>query len=97
ALFTAGAQVDHLMRVAGELGLRDAVLETGRTVLVASIGPVCSEALHRHGLAPDLEPEHPKMGHLVVAVARHFGRRVAAGPVSGGPEPVVAARPAAGP
>ncbi len=74
-LFTAGAQADHVMRVAEELGLRDAVLEAGRGLLVASVGPVCSGALRRHGLAPDLEPEHPKMGHLVVAVAQHFGRR----------------------
>ena len=75
ALFTAGAQVDHVMGVAEELGLRDAVLDAARALLVASIGPVCSQALRRHGLPPDLEPEHPKMGHLVVAVARHFGRR----------------------
>jgi len=73
-LFTAGAQVDHVMRVADELQLREAVLEAGREVAVASVGPVCSAALRRHGLPPDLEPEHPKMGHLVVAVAHHFGQ-----------------------
>lgn len=39
-----------------------------------TVGPVCSAALRRHGLPPDLEPDHPKMGHLVVAVAHHFGR-----------------------
>jgi uroporphyrinogen-III synthase len=72
ALFTAGAQVDHVMRVAEELGLRGAVLEAAGGLLVASVGPVCSGALRRHGLAPDLEPEHPKMGHLVVAVADRF-------------------------
>ena len=27
-------------------------------------------ALRRHGLPVDIEPEHPKMGHLVVAAAR---------------------------
>jgi hypothetical protein len=46
------------------------VLERARLTIVASIGPVCSEALRRHGLPVDLEPEHPKMGHLVVAVAQ---------------------------
>jgi uroporphyrinogen-III synthase len=30
---------------------------------------VCSEALRAEGLEPDLEPEHPKMGHLVKAAA----------------------------
>ncbi len=75
ALFTAGAQVDHILRVAAELGLREAVLDAGRGLLVASIGPTCSAALRRHGLPPDLEPEHPKMGHLVVATAQRFERR----------------------
>ena len=55
---------------AGELGLADALVDRARLMIVASIGPVCSEALRRHGLPVDLEPEHPKMGHLVVAVAR---------------------------
>jgi uroporphyrinogen-III synthase len=39
-------------------------------VLIASIGPVCSEALGENGLRADMEPEHPKMGHLVADVAR---------------------------
>ncbi|MGZ6576634.1 MAG: uroporphyrinogen-III synthase [Solirubrobacteraceae bacterium] len=55
------------MRTARELGLADAVLARAqRVVVVASIGPVCSDALRRHGITVDLEPEHPKMGHLVV-------------------------------
>jgi uroporphyrinogen-III synthase len=37
--------------------------------VVASIGPVCTEALRAEGLEPDLEPEHSKMGHLVKAAA----------------------------
>jgi uroporphyrinogen-III synthase len=67
ALFTSATQVEHLFRVAGAAGgpLRSAL---GRLV-VASIGPVCSEALRRQGVEPDLEPEHPKMGHLVRAAA----------------------------
>ena len=69
-LFTSRRQVEHVIGTAGELGLEDAVLERTRLMIVASIGPVCSEALRHHGLPVDLEPEHPKMGHLVVAVAR---------------------------
>jgi uroporphyrinogen-III synthase len=69
-LFTSRRQVEHVMITAGELGLADAVLDRTRLMIVASIGPVCSEALRRHRLPVDLEPEHPKMGHLVVAVAR---------------------------
>ena len=41
----------------------------GRVVL-ASIGPICSEALREQGLSIDIEPEHPKMGYLVSAVAK---------------------------
>lgn len=64
ALFTSATQVDHLARVhGGQL----APLFDG--VMVASIGPICSDALRRHGLAPDLEPGHPKMGRLVRAAA----------------------------
>jgi uroporphyrinogen-III synthase len=70
-LFTSRRQVEHVMRTARELGLADAVLARARRlVVVASIGPVCSDALRRHGLPVDLEPEHSKMGQLVVALAR---------------------------
>ena len=69
-LFTSRRQVEHVMMTARGLGLADAVVDRARRMVVASIGPVCSEALRRHGLPVDLEPEHPKMGHLVVAVAR---------------------------
>jgi hypothetical protein len=50
------------MRKARELGLADPVLDRARrlvVVVVASIGPVCTDALRRHGLPVDLEPEHP--------------------------------------
>jgi uroporphyrinogen-III synthase len=69
-LFTSRRQVEHVIMTAGELGLEDAVVNRAQLMIVGSIGPVCSEALRRHGLPVDLEPEHPKMGHLVVAVAR---------------------------
>jgi uroporphyrinogen-III synthase len=69
-LFTSRRQVEHVIMTAGELGLAEALVDRARLMLVASIGPVCSEALRRHDLPVDLEPEHPKMGHLVVAVAR---------------------------
>jgi uroporphyrinogen-III synthase len=69
-LFTSRRQVEHVMMTARELGLAEAVIDRAQRMIVASIGPVCSEALRRQGLPVDLEPEHPKMGHLVVAVAR---------------------------
>jgi uroporphyrinogen-III synthase len=68
ALFTSATQVYHLFQVAGDNAdrLRDAL----GAVLIASIGPVCSEALREHGVEPDLEPRHSKMGQLVGEVAR---------------------------
>ena len=37
-----------------------------------SVGPTTSETLREHGLQVDIEPEHPKMGHLVAAVAARW-------------------------
>jgi uroporphyrinogen-III synthase len=68
-VFTSARQVDHVMETATRLGRSDDVLRAVRQTLFASIGPVCSEAMQAHGLPIDLEPEHPKMGHLVGAVA----------------------------
>ena len=69
ALFTSRAQVEHAFDLAAEEGVADAVRDALRGGVVASIGPVCSEALRAEGIAPDLEPEHGKMGHLVKAAA----------------------------
>ncbi|TMA99362.1 MAG: uroporphyrinogen-III synthase, partial [Deltaproteobacteria bacterium] len=65
-VFTNGAQVEHLFRVADDAGALRAGL--GRAV-VASVGPVCSEVLEAHGVHPDLEASPPKMGPLVALVA----------------------------
>jgi uroporphyrinogen-III synthase len=67
-LFTSATQVYHLFQVAA--GDAERLRLAFASVLIASIGPVCSEALHDHGLMPDLEPAHPKMGQLVTEVAR---------------------------
>jgi uroporphyrinogen-III synthase len=75
ALFTSATQVDHVAQVARELGLEEALVGAAQSVLIASIGPICNDALRRHGLPVDIEPEHPKMGQLVAAVARE-GRRL---------------------
>jgi uroporphyrinogen-III synthase len=37
-------------------------------MVVASVGPLTTEALSAAGLRPDIEPEHPKLGHLMVAL-----------------------------
>lgn len=71
ALFTNATQVDHMFHVAVEEKLDPSLRQAFSRVLIASIGPVCSEALEHFGLKADLEPEHPKMGHLMAALGRH--------------------------
>jgi len=68
ALFTSATQVYHLFQVAG--GDADELRSGFGRALIASIGPICSEALREHGLEPDLEPKPAKMGQLVREAAR---------------------------
>jgi len=71
AIFTAALQIEHVLSVAQEIGMGAAVRRALRSdVVVASVGPVTSEALERHGIATDISPGHPKLGHLILAVAR---------------------------
>ena len=65
ALFTTSVQVVHLWQIAREMHCEDAVRLGLSRAVVASIGPTTSEELRRHGLVPDLEASHPKIGLLV--------------------------------
>ncbi|HEX2474492.1 MAG TPA: uroporphyrinogen decarboxylase family protein, partial [Lacipirellulaceae bacterium] len=65
ALFTSGNQVLNLLKLADDLGVTDELREAFRSVVVSSIGPTTSEMLRSQNLPVDLEPSHPKMGHLV--------------------------------
>jgi len=65
ALFTTSVQIDHLLRVAREMELDQAVMKGLSRLVIASVGPTTTEALATHGLNADLEPSHPKMGFLV--------------------------------
>src|SRR5262249_45878626 len=78
ALFTSATQVDHVMQIATELRLDTALRTAARGIVVASIGPVGAEALRRHGLPIDIDPPHPRMGHLVATVAQHSRTLLAA-------------------
>jgi uroporphyrinogen-III synthase len=65
AIFTTSVQIVHLMQMAETMGRSDAVRDGLRRMVVASIGPTCTDALRSHGLGVDLEATHPKMGFLV--------------------------------
>lgn len=68
--FTAAQQVAHLLEVAAAEGREDGLRAAlARSVIVASVGPTTTEAIKAHGLPVDIEPEHPKMGHLVLALS----------------------------
>jgi uroporphyrinogen-III synthase len=69
-LFTTATQADHLLKIAGELKLGNELRRAFLRMLVASIGPTTSEHLRELGIAPDLEPSHPKMGYLVNEAAQ---------------------------
>ena len=73
ALFTTSMQVIHLLRIAAEMNLEEAVRKAFARILVGSIGPVTSEELRVHGIPADFEPTHPKMGFLVNEMAQRSG------------------------
>jgi len=64
-LFTNAAQVDHVVRLASENGLKERLLDAVQRCVVCSVGPTSTEALLAQGITVNLEPEHPKMGALV--------------------------------
>jgi uroporphyrinogen-III synthase len=71
-LFTTQVQVRHVFEVANRGGRAEALSSALREhVLIGSVGPTVTEALRERGLAADVVPKHPKMGHLVVALAEH--------------------------
>jgi uroporphyrinogen-III synthase len=67
-VFTSASQVLNFFSVAErsarEAKLRDALNAT----CIASIGPVCSDALRRHGIKIDIEASPPKLGPLLEAL-----------------------------
>ena len=73
AMFTTSIQIEHLMRVAGELGLEAGARAGLSKLRIASIGPTTSEALEEFGFHPAMEPSHPKMGILVREAAEAAG------------------------
>lgn len=65
-LVTSAHQVVNLLRMAERLDLVDSMREGLRGTVIASIGPTTTQMLEECEIHVDLEPSHPKMGHLVV-------------------------------
>lgn len=71
--FTSQIQARHLFQIAESIGQATALLESlNKQTVVASIGPTCSTALRALGIEPRIEPEHPKMGPMMMAIANYF-------------------------
>jgi uroporphyrinogen-III synthase len=73
AVFTSASQVRNLFELADRLGKRGLAGHLNKT-LVASIGPVCSAALHERGVNVALEASPPKLGPLVSALDTALSR-----------------------
>ncbi|MDB4988319.1 MAG: putative transcriptional regulator [Myxococcaceae bacterium] len=69
-LFTSGPQAGVLIDVAQQRGQEASLRAALSRVALGSVGPSCTEAMRNLELEPDFEPEHGKMGHLVLEAAR---------------------------
>jgi uroporphyrinogen-III synthase len=73
-VFTSQIQVRHLFDIASQLELSPQLTSALNTrTVVASVGPTCTGVLQSYGVTPHVVPEHPKMGHLVKALAEYLG------------------------
>lgn len=71
--FTSQIQARHLFQLAEAQGQAEALRAAlNERTVTASIGPTCSAALRALGVEPRVEPEHPKMGPMVLALGKYF-------------------------
>ena len=68
-LFTSRVQYFHAAQVAQEMGIENEFHRALNQAVIASIGPVASEALRKAGVDVDFEPSHPRMGFLIKEAA----------------------------
>jgi uroporphyrinogen-III synthase len=74
SLWTASSQLHHVFEIAESMNCADRMRVALSKTLIGSIGPATSAALREYDLEPTLEPEHPKMGHLIKACAEFISR-----------------------
>lgn len=71
----SSSQIHNLFAVAEECdratALTSALNRPG--FLVGAVGPVAAQAIEEHGVRVGLQPEHPKMGPLVIAMGEALG------------------------
>jgi uroporphyrinogen-III synthase len=70
---TSQIQVRHLFQIADRFALGPALTNALNTnVVVAAVGPVCDAVLRSYGVVPRVQPAHPKMGPMLLALADYF-------------------------
>ena len=72
--FTSQIQIGNLLSIAKQAGKEESlrsILSEGPSV-VASVGPVCTERMLEAGFRVDVEPDHPHMGNLILALAERL-------------------------
>jgi uroporphyrinogen-III synthase len=78
--FTSQVQARHLLQIADEMRCRSELLAALAThTPVAAIGPTCAGALRAMGVEPRVVPDPPKMGPMVLALARLVAQGAAQG------------------
>lgn len=74
-VFTSQVQVRHLFLIAREMRPVEELVQALNTkTVVASVGPTCTAVLKEWGVTPRVEPEHPKIGHLLKALDEYMGQ-----------------------
>ncbi len=70
---TSQIQIRHLFEIADRLDRRSALVDAlHRKTVVAAVGPVCASALRSYGVVPHVQPSHPKMGPMMLALSDYF-------------------------
>ena len=72
-VITSQIQSRHLFQVAATIGkTRELTEALNARVVVAAVGPVCAAALRSVGVIPHVQPAHPKMGPMMIALADYY-------------------------
>jgi uroporphyrinogen-III synthase len=71
---TNAAQIYNLFELAARLGRADALRSGLNATLIASVGPVSSDALRKFGVTIGLEASPPKLGPLMTALDAALSR-----------------------
>ncbi len=72
---TSKSQVRNLFALAEHFDQGESLRAALGRLVVAAVGPVTAEEWRAFGVQVDVEPEHPHMGHLVVAIGEHLAAR----------------------